>query len=340
MKLYFLVESWGKPWNEGYKNLAKYIHDLVEETFNVDVIEARKRPKLWYERIPRNSILWIFNYPEDISSIINLVRLKKQLGSLALKTVAKKEIDVNLKERIKTNTIRSILWDLIITTTSELKYELKKYFKKIVYLPPPIPTNHFKPLDREYSRKILGLPMEAICIGYAGTLNIYRKFELLIDALRDISRSSSVILVLALSSGQASFKNAIRHLYGLQISVKYVRSISDIRILYSALDLLVYPVERMGAIEPPLTILEAMSSGCVVAALKNVITQSIIEHEKDGFLFDNSYELRLLIKKLIRGDINRELISYNAREKISALYSYNVLKSIYINFLEKLTRDL
>jgi glycosyltransferase involved in cell wall biosynthesis len=69
--------------------------------------------------------------------------------------------------------------------------------------------------------------------------------------------------------------------------VKFI-VVKDIRLFYSSVDLLVYPVEREGAVEPPLTLLEAMSNGCAVAAYKNMITSKLILDGYNGFLFSST----------------------------------------------------
>jgi len=118
-----------------------------------------------------------------------------------------------------------------------------------------------------------------------------------------------------------------------QLQVKFM-SVNDVRLLYSALDLMIYPVERQGAIEPPLTVLEAMSCGTAVATLKNSVTERIIADYQDGFLFTNVHELRRIVTNVIEDTVDLKKLAIRSREKILSRYSSEKLRNRYLKFLK------
>ena len=108
-----------------------------------------------------------------------------------IKEVAKKELDINTRTKIKSLIIGQILWRNIIVTTKLLQFELEKLYgrkKRVFYLPPPIPTDYFIPLNKYKSKQSIGLDAEKVHIGYTGRLNPHRKIGVLIDIARTFKK--------------------------------------------------------------------------------------------------------------------------------------------------------
>jgi glycosyltransferase involved in cell wall biosynthesis len=106
--------------------------------------------------------------------------------------------------------------------------------------------------------------------------------------------------------------------------------IRDVRFLYSCADLVVYSVERGGAVEPPLTVLEAMSCGAVVAAHSTPATQGLIKNYDNGLLFSHPSELKDLITMVAEHSLDIEKIGENGRKTILNNYNAANLVSRYL----------
>jgi len=334
LRIAFLVESWGPPWNEGYKNLAKYIFNMLKNDIDISVFSYNK--PLSNRRWNNYDLIYVFNYPHTLDTLLKFIPLRGKI----IKEVAKRELDIDIKTHAKNLLIGKIYWRAIITTTKLLEYELKRIFrtsKHIYYLPPPIPTDYFKPFDPNQSRRILELDHDKFYIGYTGMLNKHRRLDLLINAIKLLNKNNNIELLLSITN--VSDRNQITLLRELMkikaTSIKLVK-VNDVRIFYSAVDLLVYPVEREGSIEPPLTVLEAMSCGTIVAAYKTPATQIAISNLIDGFLFKDHTELALIVKKVLTEEINKNEIKRNARFKVISRFRDGVLKKKYLKMLKKL----
>ena len=62
----------------------------------------------------------------------------------------------------------------------------------------------------------------------------------------------------------------------------------------------------------PKAILEAMGSGCIVVARKSENIKEIISHNVNGFLINDENELRKIVNKIMKDEIDYEKISKNA----------------------------
>jgi glycosyltransferase involved in cell wall biosynthesis len=330
MRVAVLVESWGELWNEGYKNLAKYIIETINDLIDVSVIPANGAR---ISILKRFDIIHIFNYPIPPHLLVYFARI----GVPILKHVAKKELDVGIRPLMRNLLYLKLIWDAFITTTNVLKEEVGRLAggKPVFYLPPPIPTNYFKKLDKDECRRILGLVPRTIYVGYTGTLNKFRHLEVIVKALRQVDEQ--VKLIISLTNIKPRRLIELKK-FLMRDKVKFV-SVKDIRLFYSSLDLLVYPVEREGAIEPPLTLLEAMSCGCPVAAYRNVITSQLVLDGHNGFLFSSPENLAEVIGKLARGELDMEVVSENARKTILQNYDASALRNSYVEVYEKLINE-
>ncbi|MEM4620105.1 MAG: glycosyltransferase [Desulfurococcaceae archaeon] len=334
LRIAFLVESWGEPWNEGYKNLARYIYEILKKHTNIEVLE---KDKASISKLKDYDVIWIFNYPETVKTIHNLLslmRIKKKVK--IVKEVAKRELDIGFKSKVKTIVLRRRLWNIVVVTTDLLRLELTKLIGKQPFLlPPPIPIDYFKPIDKDKARAVLGFEENKIYIGYLGTINKYRKLDIIFEALKNV-KHENIELVMAITNVQKKdLVSMLKESKKFQISLKFIKT-NDVRTLFSALDLVVYPVEREGSVEPPLTVLEAMSCETPVAALRTPITEKIIQNKRDGFLFSTPQELRIIIEEISQATIDKSKLSVNARRKVLEKFAPENTKKAYLEFLENL----
>ncbi len=324
LKIAFLLENYSAPWNEGYKNLARYIIEMLGDSVTSTVIVNGKN------NLPFSNfdLVYIFNPKINSRLFFNLAMSKTP----KLKQIAKKELDISLKENAKAVVNSKFLWNAVVVTTPQLKQELIHIMddRKIFYLPPPIPVNFFVTKSKEESRASLGLSTKFTYIAYLGRLNTFRKMSIFFEALNE-ARLTNVRLLLSISEADLLQKEllsrGLRNLVNPNI-VNMVNS-EDIRLLYSCADLIVYPVERRGAIEPPLTLLEAMSCGAAVAAYDNPITHDLIK-DNNGFLFSQSSELGAIIESIDKGSLDIQEMGKRARTTILKDYNSANLADKYL----------
>ncbi|MEM3885437.1 MAG: glycosyltransferase [Nitrososphaerota archaeon] len=337
LRVAFLVESWGEPWNEGYKNLAKYVYEILKKHLNIEVLEKGGTD---LRKLKDYDIVWIFNYPETVKTAIHLLTIKRANRRIKIvKEVAKRELDISFKPKVRTLLLGRRLWDDVVVTTDLLKLELKVLIAKQPFLlPPPIPVDYFKPLSKDEARASLGFEEDKIYVGYIGTINKYRKLDIVFEALKNVELKNMVLTMSLTNVRGKHLSSILRESRMARIPLRFVKT-RDVRVLFSALDLVVYPVERKGSIEPPLTVLEAMSCGAHVAALRTPITNKIIQDQEDGFLFSTSQEFKTIIEKVSGATINESKISVNARKKILERFSSEKLRKTYLKFLETLYNE-
>jgi len=328
VKLAVLVESWGEPWNEGYKNLARYIVEAVSGLINVSVLPANRVEIPVLEDF---DLIHIFNYSVPPHLFAYFARIKRPI----IKHVAKKELDISVKSLIRTLLNTKFVWDAFIVTSNTLREEIRRLAKSkpVFYAPPPIPTSYFKKLDKEECRQTLGLESDMIYLGYTGTLNKFRDLEVIARALK-LTSDERVKLVLSLTN-ITSGKLAELKKFLMTNRVKFV-DVKDVRLFYSSVDMLVYPVAREGAVEPPLTVLEAMSCGCAVAAYKNAMTSKLILDAYNGFLFSSAEDLAEIINNLTREEFDIEAVAKNAQKTIVENYDPSILRKSYVELYKKL----
>jgi len=238
--------------------------------------------------------------------------------------------------------------DAIIVSSKSLfnyffkEYNIPKSVLNIVY--PPIKTTFYKPFNKEIAKSFLDINQKIKIISYIGNLRQKRfpeKFVLpLIKNLVNVYPN-----LLLLIYAPVNTENYIRIKYimktinvlKLKKNVKiimYNLSEKEKLLIYNYSDIFIYPsLEEKVAIEPPLTILEAMSCGTPVACFDLDYSHEVIDNTHDGIILKKEDGSKN-INKLIDFFQNKEaqiIMSSNARKKI--LNSFSEENSIN-NFLK------
>ena len=110
--------------------------------------------------------------------------------------------------------------------------------------------------------------------------------------------------------------------------MKSARNLSEIekRITYSASDIFLFPPLRSGeAVEPPITVLEAMSCGLPVVSNNVTSITEVVTDEVDGLIIPfgtgNPTILEEQISSLLEDNHLRMEFSYNARRNVIEKFS-------------------
>lgn len=104
-------------------------------------------------------------------------------------------------------------------------------------------------------------------------------------------------------------------------------------------DVLLFPSRFEGL---GLVLIEAMAAGCVpVASQINGVTDFIIEHEVNGFLFDtgNVKQAADILNKLAKNPTVRERVGNTARACVATKFSAESMCSAYLQLIHNLIRD-
>jgi glycosyltransferase involved in cell wall biosynthesis len=209
-----------------------------------------------------------------IVNITNCFRYPRLLA----KKVLRAPVLLHFYKKDASNHVRTLIGmsdSFIVTSNSIATYlmcDLDVPRDKIRLVYPPIDTNLFKPLGKEYSRNVLRLPQEDKVILYIGNLNDLRFPEkLVLDVLKDLAgKYSRVVLQIHTSRSSENARNALQierraKSLGLSKHVKIqTRDLSDLEksLIYNSADVFFFPSKASAAfVEPPLSVLEAMSTG-------------------------------------------------------------------------------
>ncbi len=181
--------------------------------------------------------------------------------------------------------------------------------RKLHVVPSPIDTDTFRRRDRAEARASLGIDQDAFAVIYVGTVSPLRFpapdiASALVEAGRDVPGLSLDV-----------FAPVRTHDYNLTWAEENVRKAADasgapIRMhledldddrkaaVFSAADVVIVPFTAAVAVEPPLTLVEAMSCGAIVAASPQANRSGLVRHGETGMTFDGAGSLAARLREL------------------------------------------
>jgi len=260
---------------------------------------------------------------------------------------------------IMKNTTKMIIdkADMVITSSKTLTRHLEKNYGidklKIQTLYPPVDTEVYKPMDKSQSRRKLALKRSAKLLLYVGNLRKHRFPEdITLRLMKKLVKKDPQIKLLVFSpKNHENMKRKAEILakasaFNLRQNIKInVRNLSEVEksIIYSASDIFLFPPLKSGdSVEPPVTVLEAMSCGLPVISRDVNSISEIITDEVNGLImpFGNGDPsiLEEQISSLLEDNYVRMEFSYNARrviiEKLSLHNSCQRLMGIFRSLSE------
>ncbi|MEM3836087.1 glycosyltransferase [Pyrobaculum sp.] len=137
-------------------------------------------------------------------------------------------------------------------------------FRNGVFINPPINTELFKPRDKALARRLIGLPIDGKIVGYVGDVDERRGFDI-VARLASAANNDVKFLIASLRVDNISgdtlraLARAIR-----RGTVLLMFREAPIWYVYNAIDVLLLPIRGDYPTEPPMTLLEALSSGTPV----------------------------------------------------------------------------
>jgi glycosyltransferase involved in cell wall biosynthesis len=247
--------------------------------------------------------------------------------------------------------------DMVITSSISLANHLEKNRDieklKIKTIYPSIDTEFYKPLSKSEARRRLGLRKSAKLLLYIGNLRKVRFPEdMILGVIKKLITRDPLIELLVFSpENQENVKRMKEILvkaspFNLRQNIRInVRNLSEIekRLVYSASDIFLFlPLKSGEAIEPPITVLEAMSCGLPVISSNVASISEIITDQVNGLIMPSIDEGKSILEEQISSILENNKvktdISNNARRTvIEKMGPHNSCKKL-IEIFTSLTR--
>jgi glycosyltransferase involved in cell wall biosynthesis len=206
----------------------------------------------------------------------------------------------------------------------------------ITTIPNCLNTNLWKPVDKNLARNLLGLPVDIpiIAFGTYGANSEYHKgFDLLFEALQHL-RGQAKGLELAIF-GQTAPKNSPNLGFPVNFMGHFHDNVS-LRLLYSAVDLLVVPSRKEAFGQ---TASESMACGTPVVAFGATGLLDIVDHKVNGYLAKpfESEDLANGIDYIINA-LNYDELCNGARDKAVQEFDSVVVSEKYEELYNKILK--
>jgi glycosyltransferase involved in cell wall biosynthesis len=211
---------------------------------------------------------------------------------------------------------------------------------KLKIVPPPIDVGRFHRVDRAIARRALGLPKDAFLVAYIGSVSPLR-FPA-DQVLRALTLAAERIPNLSL----AVFAPVGTHPYNLGWAAGHVRRAvagstlpvaveprdlsEDQKIaLYCAADVVLLPFSAPVAVEPPLTLLEAMACQSTVAVAPAANHSQIVANRWNGIAYRAPEDLaQRLVQLHALGAPAQRALGAAARASIVERYSFAAVAQV------------
>ena len=304
------------PWNEGRKVVSRNIIEALKKYTDFDVsvvstIEKERDEKM--EGVEYANTTWFTKRTQGYDPLLDTA-LIRQIGSIN----KRKKIDIihlfnahfpvfSLYGKMKRKKVIAQFFgnphfnilkrfrvpksvDAYITTSIENKWFNDLGINKFQYVNPPINTDIFKPEDKAKARKYFNLPEDKFILLYMGNLREVRFSQDFLKEVTFLKEPNNLLLVFAnyiddyWKKRNALCDNNI-------ILRREILSEKSKALLYNAVDAFILPFSRtltpynhVFVIDPPITMLEAMSCGTPVIAPDAFSIPKIIKKGINGYI--------------------------------------------------------
>ena len=205
---------------------------------------------------------------------------------------------------------------------------------KLYFVPPAIDTKRYQRQDRAFARHALKLDPKAFLVVYVGTVSPLRfPAEKLMQALQ---QAAPAVPNIALTV----FAPVSTHSYNIRWSQDNVRHAAegspipvDVRLAdlsedekalaYSAADMVLLPFTAPVAVEPPLTLLEAMACEAICMAAPHANRSAIVDDGHNGYVYHSVEQLAAQLEAVAQmSPAQRARVGDLARACIEEHYSF------------------
>jgi glycosyltransferase involved in cell wall biosynthesis len=254
------------------------------------------------------------------------------LSCKALKKIKTQKI-VLVAVNHSNNVKRSLMADLILSVNRQIFYktiDLKRTPENslIMYNAIEIDEN-LKPNLEKYNFK----NKPQITLGVIGRMHKIKAFDLAIDILDKLNKSSNYNFILKIAGSGEEKENLIQQVKQLKLNdkVEFLGWVEDSKDFFAKIDIFLLPssIETFG-----LVILESMKNFVPVIATKCHGPEEIIRENIDGLLIENKHKNRHeiidefaknIVKIIENEDLSKSLVS-NAYNRLLSRFSYKILE--------------
>jgi len=213
--------------------------------------------------------------------------------------------------------------------------------RKVCLIPPIIDCKIYRPLPTKKCKEVLGISQDSFLITYIGNLFPQRfPIETLAEVKKISRRHPDVKLAIYAPSSIQNRRIAIRldklltnsrinhHVMVLNLSE------TDKVMVYNASNVIIFPflkeIPGIIAVDPPLTILEAMACEKIVLASRTLSVSDIVQDQENGFLMEpgDFQAFRTKLEYVLNKYDKLKHVGVNARKTICRGFTSKVADTV------------
>lgn len=294
MRICLLGDFTGKP-DEGMKNISKTVRDKLSLKHDVITVNSRNVLKKTFVNTIQSFRPGIIHYLHGptIRSLI-ILKLAKILSENKPKTIV--SATRPYFSEYSRWAIPLLKPDLILTQSSKFETFFKERGCRVEFLPNGVDCKKFDPVseaEKFHIRNEFGLPEDKKIVLHVGHIKENRKLEI----FKEIQKIDNAQVVIVGGTAQKSDDALKRDLQGAGIRICH-EYYEDISKFYKMGDLYVFPIQdtgselpdtynQVGAIDLPLSVLEAMACNLPVVTTRFGALERLFESGDGLYYSDN-----------------------------------------------------
>ena len=199
--------------------------------------------------------------------------------------------------------------------------------KEVVPISCGIDLERFKPTnDGVYLRQRFAIPRDKQVVLYVGRLDKEKRIDMILRALPDISRVTSVHLVLAGIGKERRNLEELASKLGIQQAVTFTGFVpdEDLPNIYGVADLFV--TAGIAELQSIVT-MEAMASGLPVVAVNAMALPELVHDGENGYLFSDGNS-QMLAERIIAILSDQETRAEMSKRSLAIIEDHDINKTI------------
>lgn len=219
--------------------------------------------------------------------------------------------------------------DFVTTPTKTAGALLKNagFSKDVMPISCGIDLERFKPTnDGLYLKRIFAVPINKPVLLYVGRLDKEKRVDIILRALSDILRVTSVHLVLAGIGKEKQKLEELTEKLGIQKAVTFTGFVpdKDLQNIYRIADLFV--MAGIAELQSIVT-MEAMASGLPVVAVNAMALPELVHDGENGYLFSDG-DSQMLAEKVIAILSNQTMREQMSKKSLEIIKDHDINKII------------
>ena len=219
--------------------------------------------------------------------------------------------------------------DFVTTPTKTAVALLKNagFSKDVIPISCGIDLDRFKPTnDGAYLERRFAIPTDKPVLLYVGRLDKEKRIDLILRALPDILRVTSVHLVLAGIGKEKQKLEELTEKLGIQKAVTFTGFVpdEDLQNIYRIADIFV--IAGIAELQSIVT-MEAMASGLPVVAVNAMALPELVHDGENGYLFSDG-DKQMLAEKIIAILTNQTMRTQMSKKSLEIIKDHDINKII------------